>query len=122
MTLSVRRHAERLPSMCSLAQAAVSGCGDAYAAGIGVSVSQMEVVGTGGLSKVLKSAFAGATTITKTVRDAAAVSQSIAIAFGSALPCEHPDHTSVYRCCTFGVCLFRWAVHAFLAALMCQRH
>lgn len=74
--------------LCSLAQAAVSGCGDAYAAGVGVSVANMAAVGVGGLSDVLTNAFIGATTVSRTVRDAAAVSQGIAIAFGSALPCE----------------------------------
>lgn len=77
-----------LSPACSLAQAAVSGCGDAYAAGVGVSIANLAAVGPDGLVDVLSSAFGGAVSVSQTIGDAAAVSQGIAIAFASELPSE----------------------------------
>ena len=75
-------------SACSLAQAAVSGCGDAYAAGVGISIANLAATGPEGLAGVLSTAFSGAVSVSRTIGDAAAVSQGIAVAFASALPCE----------------------------------
>ena len=73
-------------SLCSVAQAAVSGCGDAYAAGIGVSIANL--TSTRGLADVMTAAFSGALSVSQTVNEAAAVAQGVAIAFASQLGCE----------------------------------
>lgn len=80
----------------------MSGCGDSYAAGVGVSVAAMQAVGDGGLSDVLVNAFVGATSVSRTIRDAAAVSQGIAVAFGASLPCE---------CARIQGCIILMALH-----------
>jgi hypothetical protein len=72
--------------MCSVAQAAVSGCGDAYAAGIGVSIANL--TSASGLADVMTAAFSGALSVSQTMNDAAAVAQGVAIAFASQMGCE----------------------------------
>ena len=64
----------------------MSGCGDAYAAGIGVSIANL--TSAGGLADVMTAAFSGALSVSQTVNDAAAVAQGVAIAFASELGCE----------------------------------
>ena len=99
----------------SLAQAAVSGCGDAYAAGVGVSIAAMDPVGAGGLSEVMTDTFAGVLSVTQSIKAAAAASQGIAVAFGSALPCESPAAAGSHSCTATCHCSCR--IHACLEGL-----
>jgi hypothetical protein len=72
----------------------VSGCGDAYAAGVGVSIAN---VTNAGLVDVMTLAFSGAISLSQTVGDAAAVAHGVAIAFASEMGCEQ-SHSC--KCCT----------------------
>lgn len=72
----------------SIAQASVSGCGDAYAAGLGVSVATLAPTGPGGLANVLAGAFSGCLTTSNSKGAAVAVAQGLAVALASAAPCE----------------------------------
>lgn len=116
----------------------MSGCGDAYAAGVGVSIANLAAVGPDGLVDVLSNAFGGAVSVSQTIGDAAAVSQGIAIAFASELPSELTGRAlfmAVYRtdrvphkrrwcalvCCLQVVCLPTFALQWYFLYRMLSR-
>lgn len=72
----------------TLAQASATGCGDAYAAGVGVGVANLAPTGPGGLDSVVTNAFSSALSASLSSGSAVAVAQGLAVALASATPCE----------------------------------